>query len=107
MKKHMQKHKSIIIGQITYMNNQGGRTLATYVLLVKEEETKDFVVYKFGPDENSLGKIKLSKSDGECEEIEKVPGSTTNFYYLRAASKLIRILRENDSVFPDRTSYAS
>lgn len=81
--------------------------MATYVLLVKEEETKDFVVYKFGPDENSLGKIKLSKSDGECEEIEKVPGSTTNFYYLRAASKLIRILRENDGVFPDRTSYAS
>ncbi|MFF2094558.1 hypothetical protein [Paenibacillus sp. NPDC058174] len=81
--------------------------MATYVLLVKEEETKDFVVYSFGPDENSLGKIKLSISDGECEEIEKVPGSTANFYYLRAASKLIRILRENDGVFPDRTSYAS
>ncbi|MEK4363306.1 hypothetical protein MKX68_12650 [Paenibacillus sp. FSL M8-0212] len=81
--------------------------MATYVLLVKEEETENFVVYKFGPDENSLGKIKLSKSDGECEEIEKVPGSATNFYYLRAASKLIRILRENDGVFPDRTSYAS
>ncbi|MCP1187253.1 hypothetical protein [Paenibacillus sp. 1781tsa1] len=81
--------------------------MATYVLLVREEETENFVVYKFGPDENSLGKIKLSKSDGECEEIEKVPGSTTNFYYLRAASRLIRILRENDGVFPDRTSYAS
>jgi hypothetical protein len=81
--------------------------LATYVLLVKEEETKDFVVYKFGPDENSLGKIKLNKSDEGCEELEKVPGSTTNFYYLRAASKLIRILRENDGAFPDRTSYAS
>ncbi|MCZ1265811.1 hypothetical protein P4H27_05265 [Paenibacillus taichungensis] len=81
--------------------------MTTYVLLVKEEETRDFVVYKFGPDENSLGKIKLSKSDGECEEIEKVPGSTTNFYFLRAASKLIRILKENDGIFPDRTSYAS
>ncbi|MGE6577859.1 hypothetical protein [Paenibacillus xylanexedens] len=81
--------------------------MATYVLLVREEETENFVVYKFGPDENSLGKIKLSKSDGECEEIEKVPESTTNFYYLRAASRLIRILRENDGVFPDRTSYAS
>ncbi|WP_433922647.1 hypothetical protein [Paenibacillus taichungensis] len=81
--------------------------MTTYVLLVKEEETRDFVVYKFGPDENLLGKIKLSKSDGECEEIEKVPGSTTNFYFLRAASKLIRILKENDGIFPDRTSYAS
>lgn len=81
--------------------------MATYVLLVKEEETEEFVVYKFGPDENSLGRIKLNKLNEECEEIEKVPSSTTNFYYLRAASKLIRILRENDGIFPDRTSYAS
>ncbi|WP_074109579.1 hypothetical protein [Paenibacillus helianthi] len=81
--------------------------MATYVLLVKEEENEEFVVYKFGPDKDRLGKLRLNKINGEPEEIEKVPGTTTNFYYFTAASKLIRILKEGDGVFPDTTSYAS
>jgi hypothetical protein len=81
--------------------------VATYVLLVKEEETEEFVVYKFGPDKDTLGRMRLNKTNGEPEELEMVPGSTSNFYYLRAASTLIRILKEGDGVFPDTTSYAS
>ncbi|MEK4005438.1 hypothetical protein [Paenibacillus sp. FSL H3-0333] len=81
--------------------------MATYVLLVKEEETEDFVVYKFGPDKDRLGKLRLDKVSGEPEELEKVPDTNTNFYYFSAASKLIRILKQGDGVFPDTTSYAS
>lgn len=81
--------------------------MATYVLLVKEEETEDFVVYKFGHDKDRLGKLRLDKVSGEPEELEKVPDTTTDFYYFSAASKLIRILKKRDGVFPDTTSYAS
>ncbi|WP_338552296.1 hypothetical protein [Paenibacillus sp. KS-LC4] len=81
--------------------------MATYVLLVKEEETEEYVVYKFGPDKDTLGRMKLNKTNGEPEELERVPGSTSNFYYFRTASALIRILTEGDGVFPDTMSYAS
>lgn len=103
----MQKLKSIIIGQIAYLKIEEEIGLATYVLLVKEEETEEFVVYKFGPNKDNLGRLRLNKISAEPEEIEKVPGTTSNFYYFTAASKLIRILKEGDGVFPDTTSYAS
>lgn len=75
-------------------------------MLIKEVETEVYVIYKFGANDRSLGKIKLYKGSRETLEIEKIPNLTTKFYYYRAASKLMRIHKEN-GIFPDKTSFAS
>lgn len=75
-------------------------------MLIKEDETEEYVIYKFGPIDCSLGKIKIHKGSGETLEIEKAPNSTTKFYYYRAASKLMRIHKGN-GIFSDKTSFAS
>jgi hypothetical protein len=105
--KDIQKLKSIITCQIACLKNEEEISMAAYVLLMKEEEAEEFVIYKFGPDKDRLGKLRLNKVNGEPEEIEQVPDTTTNFYYFSAASKLIRILKEGDGIFPDTTSFAS
>lgn len=37
------------------------KALATYILLLKEFEDEESVVYKFGPNKNTMGKVKLNK----------------------------------------------
>ncbi len=44
--------------------------MASYVLLLKEFESKDVVIYRFGPNENSMGKIELNKLTRKVSEIE-------------------------------------
>ncbi|MGE5417102.1 MAG: hypothetical protein ACM3UZ_10260 [Acidobacteriota bacterium] len=80
--------------------------MATYVLLIKDFEDDEKVVYRFGPDKERMGKIQLNKSDGEYLEIEPVPETDTTFYFNRAVSKLLKHLKSGEG-FPDRTHFAS
>lgn len=48
---------------------RGDVILATYIILIKEDETEEYVIYKFGPIDCSLGKIKIHKGSGETLEI--------------------------------------
>ena len=83
--------------------------MGAYVLLLKELEDDDKVIYRFGPNENSMGKIQLNKITRKFTEIEPIPdsGISTKFYFDRAAQRLsICFVREN-SVFPDRTTFES
>ncbi|OBZ13598.1 hypothetical protein [Bacillus sp. FJAT-26390] len=83
--------------------------MAIYVMLVKEEENDTHVIYQFGPEEDKLGKVKLDKRTGDFEELLPVPNISreSNFYLFRAVSRLQKILKENNGVFPDTTSFAS
>lgn len=45
MKRPIKRHKSIIIGMIVFiLNKKEVIVLATYVMLVKEQETTDYVI---------------------------------------------------------------
>ncbi len=82
--------------------------MATYVLMLKEFEDKDKVIYKFGPDEKRLGKVEINKITKEYFEIEPVPDVETKFYLNCTVSKLLKHLKENgDKEFPQKTFYAS
>ena len=81
--------------------------MATYVLLLKELEEEDLVVYKFGPDENNLGRVQLNKKTGEYKQLDPVPNTETTFYYYRAVSTLLKCLNKEGGVFPPQTFFAS
>ncbi|MEK3806083.1 hypothetical protein MHB63_05755 [Bacillus sp. FSL H8-0547] len=64
--------------------------MASYVLLIKEYEDDETVVYKFGPNEEIMGKIKLIKINRKFSELESLPDQNfpTKFYFDRAAQRL-------------------
>ncbi|MFP3727657.1 hypothetical protein U8V72_20960 [Priestia filamentosa] len=83
--------------------------MGAFVLLLKELEDEEKVLYKFGPNENSMGKIQLNKITRKFTEIEPISdlSISNEFYFDRAAQRLsICFIRENN-VFPDRTTFES
>ncbi|MOA60084.1 hypothetical protein D3C78_1848770 [compost metagenome] len=47
--------------------------MASFVLLLKEMENEERVVYKFGPNENVMGRIELNKITRKFAELEPIP----------------------------------
>lgn len=76
-----------------------------YILLLRTEEDETQVTYRFGPDEDHLGALRLSKADGEVEQVEPVPGETTEALFTRAAVKIRQHWKQG--AFPEKSSWAS
>jgi hypothetical protein len=76
-----------------------------YILLLKLEEDAAQVTYRFGPDEQHLGALRLNKADGEVEQLEPVPGQDGPALFTRAAVKIRQHWKQG--AFPERTSWAS
>ena len=83
--------------------------MASYVLLLKEYEDNETVVYRFRPNENTMGKIELNKFTRKFSELEVIPDSNfpSEFYYDRAAQRLAICLVREGGAFPDRTAFES
>lgn len=81
--------------------------MASYVLLLKEKETEGEVVYKFGPDEQHLGKIKYDKKTRMLSELIPVLDSIhkPKFYFDRAARRIARCILEENGEFPKKAYY--
>lgn len=91
------------------METLGGINMASFVLLLKDYEDEEKVVYHFGPNEQILGKIELNKKSETIREIEPVLNSThkSKFYFDRAAQRLARCLYKEGGVFPDKATFES
>ncbi len=83
--------------------------MASYVLLLKEHEDDEKVVYKFGPNEDVMGKIELNKTTRKISEIESLPDPNipSKFYFDRAAQRLVVCLVREGGKFPERTAFES
>lgn len=83
--------------------------MASYVLLLKDYEDSESVIYRFGPDEKIMGKIKLNKSTRQFSELEGFPDENIpfKFYFDRAAQRLVVCLVREGGVFPERTAFES
>lgn len=83
--------------------------MASYVLLLKEYENHTTVIYRFGPNENSMGKIELNKLTRKVSEIEAITDENipSKFYFDRAAQRLAVCLIREGGVFPERTAFES
>lgn len=83
--------------------------MASYVLLLKDYEDDEKVIYRFGPHEESMGKIQLDKVTGKLLEVEAIPDQElpSRFYFDRAAMKLATCLIRENGMFPERVAFES
>lgn len=81
--------------------------MASYVLL--EYEDDETVVYKFGPNEKIMGKIKLNKITRKLSELESLLDQNipSKFYFDRAAQRLAVCLVREEGVFPEKAAFES
>ncbi|MEW4284566.1 hypothetical protein [Priestia koreensis] len=83
--------------------------MGAYVLLLKEYENDEIVIYSFGPNENMMGKIQLNKVSKKFSELEPIahPNIPAKFYYDRASRRLAVCLLREGRNFPERTAFES
>lgn len=81
--------------------------MATYVLIEKEYEDINKVVYNFGPSKDKFERLEIIKETEEYYKIE-TGIKNSNFYYLTALSKIMKHNKNNPSdKYPDKLIYAS
>jgi hypothetical protein len=80
--------------------------MAIFVLMHKTEDNMEKVVYKFGPDENTMGIIEFNKIRREFSIRKKVSDDASiNMAYERwAAEKITKIMYREGGIFPDIAS---
>ena len=83
--------------------------MAVYVLLLKEYEDEEKLIYKYGPNEEILGKIQYDKKLDKIIEIKSIvkEGVSNEFYFRRAAQKIAVMSKMEDNIFPDIISIES
>ena len=82
-------------------------SIVIYVLIrkVQNSETDSHVNYTYGPSEDRMGELRISKSDGAIDVVTQVPGTTNDPYTPRAKRKLF--VHWQNGRFPDKTCWAS
>lgn len=83
--------------------------MAVYVLLLKEYEDEEKVIYKYGPNEEILGKIQYDKKLDKIIEIKPIvkEGVSNEFYFRRAAQKIAVMSKMEGNIFPNIISRES
>jgi len=80
--------------------------MAVYILMEKILENETTVVYKFGPDEKTIGKIEFNKETKKIKVLERVnDGLISNEAYEHwAIQKIVRTVVEQKGLFPQKMS---
>lgn len=83
--------------------------MGAFVLLFKEYEDELIVIYRFGPNENIMGKIQLNKETRMFSELEPIDNvnHSNQFYFDRAAQRLARCVIKENGVFLDKMTFES
>lgn len=76
------------------------------VLIRKKSEDDKIVAYYYGGLNSELGEFIVNKKTLEVNQIKKSGSSIDNIMYLSSVSKIIKIIKANESL-PDVTSYNS
>ena len=79
--------------------------MAFYVILLKESENEEQVIYKFGPNENQIGILRIDKATGLVGELKPTPINNSSAFFHRAAAKIHLCWKQGK--FPEKTSWAS
>ena len=79
--------------------------MATYVLLQKVSDTDLEATYDFGPDERTLGRLRLIKGSGVVEILTPAPVENSSIYFLRARAKVLQHWERGE--LPEATCFAS
>ncbi|MET1170183.1 hypothetical protein [Paenibacillus amylolyticus] len=78
--------------------------MASFVLLLKDYEDEEKVIYHFGPNEQIMGKIELNKKNETIQEVTHVVNANneSKFYFDRAAQRLAMCLNRENGQFPNQ-----
>lgn len=83
--------------------------MAVFVLMIKDFENEDRVVYFYGPNENAMGRIEYDKKMGVISQVAPIDSSefTDEFFFKRAGRRLSRMIIKENHQFVDRTTIES
>ncbi|GIP46340.1 hypothetical protein J45TS6_47990 [Paenibacillus sp. J45TS6] len=83
--------------------------MAVFVLMLKEFEDEDRVVYLYGPNENSMGKIEYDKRKKVINQLSSIDSIyfSDEFFFKRAGRRLARMIIKENHNFVDRTTIES
>ena len=79
--------------------------MAFFILLVREREDAGCVTYRFGPNEATLGRLRLNKATGAVDELDQVPTTDAQDLFVRAAAKVRQHWRKQE--YPNESVWAS
>lgn len=83
--------------------------MAVLIIMLKDYEDENRVVYCYGPNEETLGKIEYDKINNVIPPLSPIDSDRypDNFFFRRAGTRLARMaMRENNS-FVERTTIES
>ncbi|MBD7970148.1 hypothetical protein [Paenibacillus gallinarum] len=83
--------------------------MAVFVLMLKEFEDEEKVVYLYGPNEISMGKIEYDKKKGVINQLSPIDSNefADEFFFKRAGRRLARMIIKENQNFVDRTTIES
>ncbi|MBO2946012.1 hypothetical protein JJQ72_18700 [Paenibacillus sp. F411] len=83
--------------------------MAVFVLMLKDYENEQKVVYSYGPNEETVGKIEYDKKNGVINQISAIVSDsyTDDFFFKRAGRRLARIIIKENGNFVEGTTIES
>jgi len=83
--------------------------MAVYIIMVKEYEDEERVVYNYGPSEDVMGKIEYDKKNEVINQISPIVSENyaDEFFFKRAGRRLARMIIKEKGNFVEKTTIES
>ncbi|OKP85336.1 hypothetical protein A3842_07280 [Paenibacillus sp. P3E] len=83
--------------------------MAVFVIMLKEYEDEERVVYLYGPNEETMGKIEYDKKNGVINQLSPIDSDSyaDDFFFKRAGRRLARMIIKENNNFVERTTIES
>ncbi|MBC2098675.1 hypothetical protein HCJ70_06415 [Listeria booriae] len=83
--------------------------MAVFIIMTKEYENEEKVVYKYGPDEKNSGVIEYNKDSSMISQQEPIVSEfyPDEFFFKRAGRRLARMAIKDNGNFVERTTIES
>lgn len=83
--------------------------MAVFVILLKDYEDEERVVYSYGPNEETMGKIEYDKKNGVINQLSSIDSDIypDEFFFKRAGRRLARMIIKENNNFVERTTIES
>ncbi|MEC0182875.1 hypothetical protein P4H61_15435 [Paenibacillus peoriae] len=83
--------------------------MAVYIIMLKEYEDEERVVYNYGPSEDVMGKIEYDKKNEVINQIAPIVSENyaDEFFFKRAGRRLARMIIKEKGNFVEKTTIES
>ncbi|MCM3128055.1 MULTISPECIES: hypothetical protein [unclassified Paenibacillus] len=83
--------------------------MAVFVIMLKDYEDEERVVYRYGPNEETMGKIEYHKKNDVINQLTSIDSDnySDEFFFKRAGRRLARMIIKENRNFVDRTTIES